>query len=381
MNNINILRNTAFFAILFFIGCATKQPAAPAPAPETLPVIEISAATTTTYTEYPASIEGTTDVEIRPQVEGFLDQVLVNEGAYVTAGQPLFKINDRLYREQLNSTASSLNAYQAAIVNAQLEIDKLTPLVQNKVIADIQLKMAQAAYKVAVANAQQAKATMASANINLGYTIVRAPVSGYIGRLLKKQGSLVSRTDPAALTTLSDVHEVHVYFSLGETDFITFKEQYKGATINDKIKNLPPVSLVLADNSTHPQQGRIDIVDGQFDRTTGAITLRATFPNPQGLLRSGNTGKIRLGLLHPNTLTVPQSATIEMQDKVYVYVLGDSNKVSKQLIVVTGKSGTDYLVKEGVKTGDKIVYSGLDHLQEGSVITPEKTNLADLIKK
>ncbi|MEO5892963.1 MAG: efflux RND transporter periplasmic adaptor subunit [Ferruginibacter sp.] len=378
MTNLRSLKNSLLGFIILLAGCSTKQPDAAAPAPETLPVIEISAASATTFSEYPASVEGTTDVEIRPQVEGYLDQVLVNEGAYVTAGQPLFRINDRPYREQLNNTSASLNAFQAAIINAQLEIDKLTPLVQNKVVADIQLKMAQAAYKVAVANAEQAKATVASAKINLGYTLVKAPVSGYIGRLFKKQGSLVSRTDPAPLTTLSDVHEVHVYFALGETDFISFKDLYKGNTINDKIKNLPPVALILADNSIHPQQGKIDIVDGQFDRTTGSITVRATFPNPQGLLRSGNTGKIRLGLQHANALLVPQSSTMEMQDKIFVYVVSDSNKVSRQSISIVGKTGTDYLVKDGVKPGDRIVYKGMDHLQEGSAITPEKANLAAL---
>lgn len=378
MTNILSLRNSIAALALFLTGCAAKQPTPAAPAPETLPVIEVASAAATTFSEYPAAIEGTTDVEIRPQVEGYLDRVLVNEGAYVKAGQPLFKINDRSYREQLNNSLASLTAYQAAIINAQLEVDKLTPLVQNKVVADIQLKMGQAAYKVAAANAEQAKALVAAARINLGYTTVTAPVSGYIGRLFKKQGSLVGRTDPAPLTTLSDVHEVHVYFALGETDFISFKDLYKGNTIEDKIRSLPPVSLVLADNSTHPQPGKIDLVDGQFDRSTGAITVRATFANPQGLLRSGNTGKIRLGLQHPNALLVPQAATMEMQDKVFVYLVSDSNKVTRQAIRIAGKCGADYLVKEGIKPGDRIVFSGLDHLQEGSVIKPEKTNLAAL---
>lgn len=368
--------------ILVLLGCSAKTPDASTSAapPESFPVVQISSASTTTYSEYPASIEGTTDVEIRPQVEGFLDQVLVNEGAFVTAGQPLFKINDRLYREQLNSATSSLNAAQAAIANAQLEIDKLTPLVQNKVVADIQLKMAQTAYKVAVANAQQAKAQVAAANINLGYTTVKAPVSGYIGRLLKKQGSLVSRSEPSPLTTLSDVHEVHVYFSLGETDFIGFKENYKGTSIEEKIKHLPPVSLVLADNSIHPQQGKIELVDGQFDRTTGAITVRASFPNPQGLLRSGNTGKIRLALEHANAILVPQAATVEVQDKIYVYKVGDSNKVARNPITIIGKTGTDYLVSDGVKVNDKIVQNGLDHLQDGMVITPLKPEVQVAVK-
>jgi membrane fusion protein (multidrug efflux system) len=183
----------------------------------------------------------------------------------------------------------------------------------------------------------------------LGYTLVKAPVSGYIGRLPKKRGSLVSPTDPEPLTELSDVHEVYAYFSLGETDFIHFKSQYQGNNLNDKLKKLPGVSLVLADNTVYPQQGRIDMVDGQFDKNTGAITLRAIFPNSESLLRSGNTGKVRLQQQHNNAILVPQSATVELQDKIFVFAVGDSNKVTKQALQVVGKSGTDYIVKDGVK--------------------------------
>jgi membrane fusion protein (multidrug efflux system) len=358
-------------SVLFFYGCSTQAgaPAAQAPAAE---VIEIAAGSETTYQDYPASIEGAVNVEIRPQVDGFLQQVLVDEGAYVHAGQPLFKINDRPFAELVNSARASLNAAQAAILNAKLEIDKYTPLVQNKVISDYQLKSAQASYKMAAANAEQAKAALASAQINLGYTTITAPVSGYIGRLPKKQGSLVSRLDPQALTQLSDVHNVHVYFSLGENDFINFKSVYSGNTLEDKLKKLPPVSLVLADNSVLATEGKIDMVDGQFDKTTGAITVRASFPNKDGLLRSGNTGKIRLGLLHTNALVIPQSATVEIQDKVYVFAVGDSNKIARQPISIAGKSGNNYLVKDGIKPGDKIVFSGLDRMQEGMIIIPEK---------
>lgn len=339
-------------------------------------VVTISSASVTTQKEYTASIEGKSNIEIRPQVDGFLDKVLVDEGVYVAAGQPLFKINDQPYREQLNNALASQHAAEASIQNAKLEIDKLTPLVQNKVISDFQLKAANIAYLSAKASAEQAKATVASAQINMGYTLIKAPVSGYIGRLPKKQGSLVSRTDVQPLTELSDTHTVFAYFSLGETDFINFKAQYPGNTLEDKIKRLPAVSLVMADNTLYPQQGKIDMIDGQFDKNTGTITIRASFPNDRGLLRSGNTGKVRLGLDHANAILVPQSATIEMQDKTFVFAVDDSNKVSKQPISIIGKSGTDYLVKEGLKAGDRIVFSGLDHLQEGQVIKPAKVALA-----
>jgi membrane fusion protein, multidrug efflux system len=339
--------------------------------PPVAEVITISAAPAITGHDYTASLQGKIDLEIRPQVDGFLDKVLVDEGAYVKAGQLLFKINDQPYREQLNNAAANLKSAEAALSNTALEIEKLTPLVENKIISDYQLKVAKAAHSGAAANVEQAKAIVAAARIKLSYTNVTAPVTGYIGRLPRKQGSLVSPTDPEALTTLSDVHEVYAYFSLGETDFINFKSQYEGTTLNDKLRKLPPVSLILPDNSVYPVQGKIDMVDGRFDKTTGAITLRAVFANSNNLLRSGNTGKIRLEQEHLNAILVPQSATIEVQDKIFVYAVGDSNKVTKQPLQVVGKSGTDYIVKEGIRAGDRIVINGLENLSDDLVIKPE----------
>jgi len=361
----------AILAITLY-SCSTKPQAAGAPPAPSLPVAVIATGNDTTYQEYPASVEGTVNVEVRPQVSGTLDKVFVDEGSFVGAGQPLFKINEQPFRAALNNALASQHAAEAAAGNAELEVNKLTPLVENKVVSDYQLKTAKAALQVAKANIESAKANVATAQINLGYTVIKAPVSGYIGRLEKRQGSLVGPADPSALTQLSDVHDVHVYFSLSEKDFVSFKEQYAGATLTDKLKQLPTVSLVLADNSIYAKQGKVDMIDGQFDKTTGAITLRASFTNPQGLLRSGNTGKIRLGLQHKDVLMVPQSATIDMQDKVFVFAVADSNKVKKQAITVVGKSGDNYLVKDGVKPGDKIVLSGFDHLQDGTIIQPEK---------
>ncbi|WP_432419548.1 efflux RND transporter periplasmic adaptor subunit [Flavobacterium marginilacus] len=382
---ITTMKKISFLSLMavFIISCADKSQApAAAPAP-LLPVMAVTTENTTTDAEYPAAIQGTVDVEIRPQVSGNLDRVLVDEGAYVTKGQSLFKINERPFREQLNTALASLHAAEAAYINAQLEVDKLTPLVQNKVVSDYQLKTAKASQKIAAANIEQAKAIAASAKINLGYTNITAPVNGYIGRLPKKQGSLVSANDIEALTTLSDVNEVYAYFSLGETDFIKFKSQYAGNSIGDKIKNLPPVTLLLADNSAYPQTGKIDMVDGQFDKTTGAITVRAKFSNPHKTLRSGNTGKIRLGIEHDDAILIPQSATIEMQDKTFVFAVSKENKVTKMPINVIGKSGTNYLIKDGIKAGDQIVLSGIDKLQEGQLIQPEKkdTKVAQIINK
>ena len=380
LNNVKWLNIVKYLVIPAVLAAIILNSCAPAPQgqvampPPALPVAVVTTATDTTYQEYPASVEGVVNVEIRPQVSGALDKVFVDEGAFVKAGQPLFKINDLPYRAQYNNALASLHAAEAAVGNAQLEIEKITPLVQNKVVSDFQLKTANAALDVAKANAEQARAAVSTAQINAGYTLIKAPVSGYIGRLGKKQGSLVAPNDADALTLLSDVHNVHVYFSLGERDFVGFKEQYPGETLGEKLKRLPAITLLLADGTAFGTTGHIDMIDGQFDKNTGSITLRASFPNAAGLLRSGNTGKVRLSLQHSNVLIIPQSATVELQDKVFVFALADSNKVKRLPITISGKSGSNYIVKDGVKAGDQIVLSGIDHLQEGEIISPERTS-------
>lgn len=363
----------AAITIILFLASCGSQPeqmaAAPAPA---LPVITVSESSEQTFMDYPAAIEGTADLEIRPQIAGTIDRIYVNEGQLVNKGQLLFQISELPFRAQLNNAKAALQAAQASVLNAQLEIDKLTPLVQNKVVSAFQLQTAKTAHQIALANVEQAKANVNSAQINLAYTQIKAPIAGYIGRLPKKQGSLVGPADPEALTQLSDVHEVHVYFSLAETDFINFNAKYQGKSVADQIKHLPAVSLVLADQTLYPVEGKIDMIDGQFDKTTGAITLRASFANAKGLLRSGNTGKVRLALEHNNIMLVPQASTIEIQDKVFVFAVGKDNKVSKQPIKVLGTSGTNYLIQEGLRSGDQIVAKGFESLKEGDLIQPEK---------
>jgi len=361
-----------FITIALFLASCTEKPMQMASPILTLPVITISESSEKTFVEYPAAIQGTADLEIRPQIAGTIDKIYVNEGQLVTKGQLLFKISELPFRAQLNNAIAALNAAKAAVMNAQLEIDKLTPLVQAKVVSPFQLQTAKAAHQIALANVEQAKSGVNSAQINLNYTQVKAPITGYIGRLPKKQGSLVSPTDMEALTGLSGAHEVHVYFSLAETDFIAFNAKHGGSSVADQIKHLPPVSLVLADQTIYASQGKIDMIDGQFNKTTGSITLRASFANADGLLRSGNTGKVRLTFKHNNILLVPQASTIEIQDKVFVFAVNKDNKISKLPIKVLGASGTNYLVEDGLKSGDQIVSKGFESLKEGDSIQPEK---------
>ena len=373
---------TAMLITTIFIGCKSSADNAGGfqMPPQELPVITVSSVPATTHQEYTASLQGRKDIEIRPQVDGYIERIYVDEGARVRKGQTLFQINDRPYREQLNNAKASLAAAKANLANAQINVSKLTPLVQNNVISDVQLKTAQAAYTAAEANVAQAQAVVQSAQISLGYALVRAPSDGYIGKIPLKTGSLVGTTTAEPLTILSETKEVYAYFSLSETDFIQFKNQYPGNTIEEKIKQMPPVDLVLADNSLYPEKGKVEIAEGLFDRTAGTITFRATFPNANGILRSGNTGKIRIAKSLVNTIVIPQEATYELQDKVFVFAVGDSNKVVSKPITIAATSGNYYLIQGGVNPGERIVYTGLDRLRDGAVIVPQPMSLDSLLK-
>lgn len=371
MRQLLILSALSMIIAVYVTGCTQVQGTQIAPPPQSLPVLAVNASPATTYSEYPATIEGTTNVEIRPQVSGYLDKIFVEEGAFVTQGQPLFKINDRPYDEQFNNAEANINAAKANMEKASIEVNRLRPLVDNKVISDVQLKAAEAAYAAAKAEVSQTEAAANNAHINLGYTLIKAPASGYIGRIPFKTGSLVGRGEAQPLTVLSDVREVYAYFSMSESDFLHFTSESTGKTIAGKIKTLPPVELQLADNSLYNAKGRIELMEGQFDKTMGTISFRAVFPNAAGLLRTGSTGRIRLPQSNGATVPVPQTATFELQDKIFVYTVSDSNKVSSQPLHVVAKTTGWYLVDKGVKPGDRIVYAGMDRLQDGAKITPQ----------
>ncbi|HEX3768448.1 MAG TPA: efflux RND transporter periplasmic adaptor subunit, partial [Puia sp.] len=272
-------------ALIFLQSCQSNQAGAGyfAPPPPNLPVFTVSDRPFTTYREYTASLEGTNDIEIRPQVNGYIEKIFVDEGAFVKKGQPLFKINDQPYQEALNNANAALAVARANQSAAEIEVNKLEPLVQNNVISPIQLKTAKSAYDASTAYVAQANATVGNAKINIGYSLIKAPVDGYIGRVHIKIGSLVGTTNQEPLTNISEVKDVRAYFSVSETAFIRFKDEYPGRNLEEKIKNLPPVELILSDNTVYPLKGKVEIVAGQFTTGSGAIPFRASFPNPNGV--------------------------------------------------------------------------------------------------
>jgi len=369
--------------LVFSLSCHSPQAGGgygggPQP-PRSLPVVTVSKRPFTMYREYTANLEGSNDIEIRPQVSGYIEKIFVDEGAFVKKGQPIFKINDLPYQEALNNASAALAVARANQASAKINMNKLEPLVKNQVISPIQLETAKASYDASTANVAQAEAQVANAKINIGYSLIKAPVDGFIGRIHVKIGSLASMSTSDPLTNISEVKDVRAYFSVSETAFLKFKDEYPGKTLDEKIKNLPPVELILSDNTVYPIKGRVEIVAGQFSTGTGAIPFRASFANPNGVLRSGSTGRLRISITIPLGVVIPQEATYELQDKVFVFLVGDSNKVNSVPVQVNGKTGNYYHVDQGLKSGDRIVY-GVESINDGTVINPIPMSLDSLLK-
>ncbi|MCL1670008.1 efflux RND transporter periplasmic adaptor subunit [Elizabethkingia ursingii] len=335
------------------------------PAPET-DFVTLSQGTGNTQKEYPGNIEGIVNVDVKPQVTGYLQAVLVKEGQYVQKGQPLFRIMPDVYNEQVKNSDAGLKSALAAQATAKLEVEKLRPLVDGKVVSDMQLKTAQANYNAATAQVEQAKAALGSSRINANFTLIKAPVSGYIGRIPNRAGTLVSPADTVALTTLSDISTVQVYFSISEANYITYSKEgiFSGDSGN--------IQLILADGSVYNQKGRVEAGSGNIDKVTGSITMKAVFPNPDKLLRSGGAGKIVIGRTVDNIVELPITSVKDIQDKFFVFKLADSSKVAMVPVQIDGKNKDTYYVKAGVKAGDKIALNRIDMLQDGMKVQPKK---------
>ncbi|MFY0256043.1 efflux RND transporter periplasmic adaptor subunit [Chitinophaga sp. 30R24] len=359
----------ASYVLLLLTGCSLHPAQEKTEQPQVVSVITIDTTSITTYSNFPGSLEGVTNIEIRPQVEGYLEKIYIDEGAYVKAGQPLFLINDKPFNEELNNANAVIQIAKANAQKAQIEVTRLQKLVAGKVISQVQLDNAKAILDAENANVSKAEAAQKGAAINKGFTLIKAPVNGYIGRIPYKIGSLVGHNEPLPLTQLSDIHEMYAYFSMSEQDFLQFKQHYPGNTIEEKIKNIPEVTLLLPDNSAYPEKGKVETIQGQFDKTTAAITFRAAFPNTSGLLRSGNTGTIVMAQENRGIIQVPQAATFELQNKVMVFAIGKDNRLINMPLKVVGKDDTNYIISNGLKPGDRIVSKGMQRLHEDMLVS------------
>ena len=307
---------------------------------------------------------------IRPQVDGILEEIYVDEGDYVKEGQPLFKINSQPYQEDLNNALANVKVERAKLRKAQTEVNRIQPLIENEVISAVRMETALADYEVAQSSLDRAQAEAANMKISLEFTTIKAPVGGFMGRIPKSIGNLVKKTDEEPLTVLSNVEDVYVYFSMSESDYLYY-ERMKGDSTSKKMNS--EVKLVLSDGSEYERTGVIDANSGQIDRSTGSINLRTKFANPDTLLRSGSTGKVIMEQIYPNAILIPQGATTSIQDKEFVFRFQEDSTVLRTEITLEGRTGKQYIISgQTLRAGDRIVVSGLNKLTNGVKVNPTR---------
>ena len=329
-------------------------------------VTEIPLKTVTAFTTYPAAIEGIVNSEVRAKVSGYITDVLVDEGQKVSRGQILF----RLETQSLNQDAA---AAKANVNAAQVEVDKLRPLVEQGIISEVQLETAKA-------ELQRAKSNYSSIAANIGYANIKSPVDGYVGQIRLRRGALVSPTNTDPLTTVSDISKVYAYFAMNERDYITFLKDAEGESISDVIKNLPKVELVLPDGSIYEKEGTIETINSQVSSQTGAVSFRAIFDNPKRLLTNGNSGRIRVPQTYEDALVVPQAATFERQGSTYVYKVGPDSVATASVIGIKKNVDNLYVVVSGLEENDRIVAKGVAKLRGETKINPQETPFDSIAK-
>ena len=337
----------------------------------TVEVITVSKTSADHNFSFPAVIKGKTDIEIRPQVSGFITKVHVDEGQVVRKGQPLFTIDQVQYQSAVNQANSSLAVAQTEVNQAKMTVDNKRRLRNKNIISEYEMQLAESDLKAAESMLASAKAQLTAAQHNLAYTVVTAPTNGVVGKIPMREGSLASPSNVEPLTTISDNSQIYAIFSLTEKDLLMITENGK-ASLNECLKVAPPVKLRLADGSEYPVEGKMTTISGLIDTSTGAASVRAIFDNPSAILRSGGTGHVLLPIHVASVIVIPQRASFELQDKRMIYVVGDSNKVSTRIIeTVPLSGGQNFLVLNGLEPGEKVVVEGVNtKVGDGSIINP-----------
>lgn len=315
---------------------------------------------------YPVSIKGKEDIEIRPRIDGFITNIRVDEGSVVKKGQVLFEINSPQAEQALTSAQAALVSARARVNTAQVNVNRIRPLAEREIIGKVQLETAEDALQSAVADLEQTKAALKNAEETMSWTKVSSPVDGLVGHIPYRQGSLVNSSN--VLTTVANISQVFAYFSLNEKELRALMGSLKGETQAEKIKNMPEVTLTLADGSVYAEKGKIETIAGVLNPTTGSANFRAEFPNKNGELRSGTSGNIMIPRVLHHVFVVPQKATFAQQDKTVIFVVQGDSVSQRMISVVPMPKGQDYAVTDGLKKGERIVTDGIVTLADGKKI-------------
>jgi len=358
-----VFRSIAFLLIALITACQDQQPQQRSrPAPE-LPVISVDTQTVTTYQTYPTNLQGIVSSEIRAKVSGYINEVLVDEGERVEKGQTLF----RLETQALSSDAKSA---QARVNSAKIEVNRLQPLVDKNIVSQVRLETAKA-------NLAQAQSDLQSIQANIDYATIKSPVQGTVGDINLRTGALVSPTDQMPLTTVADINQIFADFSINEKDYYSLLAE-KDLDKSNLAESFQAVELVLPNGKPYPLKGKISSISGRVNPQTGSINFRATFNNPDLILKDGTSGKIRIPQLYKSAIVIPRLSTFERQGYILAYQLKKDSVIEKQ--IKTREAGRLYIVKSGLKTGDTIVAKGVNKIKNGSKVKPVASSLDSIVR-
>lgn len=338
----------------------------------TYQVIELKRTTATLFSEYPANIQGVYDIDIRPKIDGYIDEIAVEEGQEVKKGQLLFRISNPGYGQDVENNLANIASAEAAVSAAELQVQKTKPLVEEGIISAYELRNAELNLKAKKAVLQQARAAYNNAKINQNYTTITSPVNGVVGNLPYKIGSYVNSNTAQPLTRVSDISKVYAYFSINEKVQMEIFDKVAGKNFQEKVKNIPSISLYLSNGSQYEKQGKIETFSGQINSQTGSFNVRAVFENDNRILRSGSSATIKIPATVESAIVIPQKATVEMQDKRLAYIVNANNQVEAVPVRVREIPGGQYfLVDEGLKPGQKLIIEGIGIVSEGTLIVPK----------
>lgn len=337
-------------------------------------VMEISRTDKSLSSQFSATIQGKQDVEVRPQVSGTITEVSIAEGAVVRKGQTLFIIDQVPYKAALQTALANVENAEANVATAQLTADSKQALFAENVVSSFDLQTAQNALRSQKAALSQAKAAEISARNDLSYTVVKSPSNGIVGMIPYRAGALVNSAMTTPLVTVSEDAEMYVYFSMTENQILALSRQ--NGTLSNAMQVMPEVQLRLSDGTFYPEKGKVDAISGIIEASTGAIRVRATFPNGERILRSGGAGNIVLPYEKEDCIVIPQAATYEIQDKLFVYKVEEGKAKSTAVTAFEINDGKEYVIESGLKEGDRIVADGAGLLRDGTPVTAATTSSA-----
>lgn len=328
-------------------------------------------------TDYVADIQAIQNVELRARAEGFLERIFVDEGQSVHAGQTLFVISSQAFRQAVASAQATLKNAQAEAKTAELELNNVKVLAAKNVVSSTEMELAESKLNALKAKIEEAEAALSTAQLQLSFSEIKAPFDGIIDRIPNKVGSLVE--EGTLLTTISNSSDMFAYFNMSEQDYLSFVKA------DDSSSRTQALTLVLANGEDHPHAGKLETIDAEFDKHMGTIAFRARFPNPDGILKHGASGKVKMVKKLKDAMLIPQKSTFEMQDKLYVFVVDEKGKVSMRPIVSKLRLSELYVIGNGLSQQDRFVYEGIQKVDDGGHIeanfVPLKSMMSSITQK